>query len=264
MVNLTIGGGNFKGLAFLGALEYLHKNNLLTCLENFYGNSIGSVIGILYIIGYEPFELFNILLNINFDSFCDFKLENIDKHYSLITDKFFITLSEIFSRKESKDITVKEFCDKYSVNINIFAVSLKKRKTVTFNKLNYSNIKVLTAVQASCSIPFIFPPVNIDGEYFIDGCMKCVSGHVNQSCTSGYIIKLNVDNNEINNFSSYISEVLNTILSNEDELVTKNTICINLETKYSKKINFNDISQTDKVLLYYEGLKQAKKQFETI
>ena len=29
MVNLTIGGGNFKGISYVGALEYLYQNNMI-------------------------------------------------------------------------------------------------------------------------------------------------------------------------------------------------------------------------------------------
>ena len=43
MVNLTIGGGNFKGISYLGTLEYLHQNNLVNKIDNFYGTSVGSI-----------------------------------------------------------------------------------------------------------------------------------------------------------------------------------------------------------------------------
>ena len=40
----------------------------------------------------------------------------------------------------------------------------------------YPDLKIIKAVQASSSIPLIFPPVIINDEYFIDGCMKCIDG----------------------------------------------------------------------------------------
>ena len=53
MNDLFIGGGGYSGVLFIGALEYIHENKLLE-LKNFYGCSIGSLIGCLYIFGYTP------------------------------------------------------------------------------------------------------------------------------------------------------------------------------------------------------------------
>ena len=83
MVDLTIGGGNFKGLAFLGALEYLHSMNYLTNIENFYGCSVGSMIGILYIIGFTPRELLIELQCIDFSDFWDPNLITLNTTFSL-------------------------------------------------------------------------------------------------------------------------------------------------------------------------------------
>ena len=59
MVNLTIGGGSLRGIAFVGSLEYLYSNNYISIIDNFYGCSVGSIIGILYLIGYKPLEILN-------------------------------------------------------------------------------------------------------------------------------------------------------------------------------------------------------------
>jgi hypothetical protein len=47
MNDLFIGGGGFSGVMFVGILEYLHENQLLD-IKNFYGTSIGSLIGVLW------------------------------------------------------------------------------------------------------------------------------------------------------------------------------------------------------------------------
>ena len=165
MVNLTIGGGNFKGISYLGSLEYLHQNNLLDTLENFYGTSVGSIIGILYIIKYSPYDIFKIIMDSNLNEYWDMNFDNINKHYSLLTEHLFLKVKDIFSKKENSEITIKDFVNKYKVNINIFATNLNHRKLINFNINNYPNIPILKAVQASSSIPIIFPPVIINDEY---------------------------------------------------------------------------------------------------
>ena len=50
MINLIIGGGSIKGIAYTGALEYLYTNNLLTKIKKFYGSSVGSIIGVFFAV----------------------------------------------------------------------------------------------------------------------------------------------------------------------------------------------------------------------
>ena len=267
MVRLTIGGGNFKGIAFIGALEYLHSKNYLDYLDEFYGTSIGSVIGILYIIGYKPYEIFLEILSINLKEFWDFNINNLEQKYSFLSDKLFIKINELINKKEENiEITLNEFYKKYSININIYSVSIKQRKVVNFNKDTYPDLMLITALKASCSIPLMFPPVKIGTDYFIDGCCKCISGcYFNDiGLHSGYIIRLNDEYSEINSFTDYLFELLNCILINDEPVCTFNTLILTFKnTKYSNKVNFNDLTNSDKTYLFYEGLKQAKLFFST-
>ena len=269
MVKLTIGGGNFKGAAFIGALEYLHKQNYLDYLDEFNGTSIGSYIGIMYIIGFEPYDILLELLNINLKELWDFNLNNLQSNYCLISNKIFNTFNEIIFKKENNinNITIKELYDKYSVNINIYSVSIKLRKIIIFNKDTYPDLLLITALKASCSIPLLFPPVKIDDDYFIDGCCKNITGCYYNDCGlhSGYIIRLSDEYNNIDTFSNYIFELLNCFLLNDEQIDSKNTIILSFKnSKYRNKINFNDIDKSDIVYLYYEGLTQAKLYFQSI
>lgn len=265
MVNLTIGGGSFKGLAFLGSLEYLHSQNYLELIENFHGASIGSLIGIMYIIGYKPVELFEILLGKNFEELWDLSFQNLDRNYSLLSTSFFEYFESIFSKRENNiDITIEQFYNKYDVNINIYSVSINNRSIVNFNRNTFPELKVVTAIRASCSIPIIFPPVKINDIYYIDGCIKSIQDDNILPKDRGYIIRLNQSYDEIDSFTGYISEIVKCILINNEIKTTKNTLDIELNSGYSNKISFNDITESDKIQLFYEGLIQAKTRFETI
>ena len=262
MVNLTIGGGASKGFAFLGALEYLYKNNLLNNIKNFYGTSVGSILIILYIVGYKPFEIFEELLELDFSQFNSLDIEHLQTKYSLLTNAVFLKINKIFSKKENVDITIQEFNKKYEVNINIYATSLQSRQCINLNEENFAKVKILTALQASCSIPILFPPVNINGELYIDGCLKNIDG-INNS--EGYIIKSNNNYKKINNFSDYLLQLLNCTLQNCQEINTKKTICIDLDNVILKsKLNFLDIENSDKIILFYEGLAQTEKTIKNI
>ena len=262
MVNLTIGGGNFKGISYVGALEYLYQNDLIKNIENFYGSSVGTIIGILYIIGYTPIEIFNILLNLNLQDYWDFSFNNIENSFSLISDSLFKKIKEIFEKKENSNITFLEFYNKYNVKLNLFATSLTQRKNICFNIETHPNINVFKVLQASCSIPLIFPPININDEYYIDGCMKSISGIPKDIILNDenihFVIKGDYLYKKINSFIEYITEVINCSLQNEEDFNTEYTILIKTSEEYATKYNFNDVKLNDKIKLFYIGLSQAK------
>ena len=266
MVNLTIGGGNFKGIGYLGALEYLYKNDLVNNIENYYGNSVGSIIGIFFCTNVKPIDILKIILELDFKKYWNVDIYNIDKNFSILDNSIFKKISEIYSQYEDPNITFINFYNKYKINLNIISTSLKSRKNVIFNKDNYPDLKILKAVEASCAIPFIFPPVIINNEYFIDGCMKCVDGIINDIIDKNdihFVIKGDYRKiNKINTFTQYIGEVVNSVLQSYDIIDTEYTISIKPDEKYQNKYNFNDISYSDKLKIYYNGLIIAKNKFE--
>jgi predicted acylesterase/phospholipase RssA len=76
MEDLFIGGGGYSGIMFIGVLEYLHENNLLD-IKNFYGCSIGSLIGILYLSGYTPKEILSKFMDINLKDIVKYDFNNL-------------------------------------------------------------------------------------------------------------------------------------------------------------------------------------------
>ena len=49
---------------------------------------------------------------------------------------------------------------------------------------------------------------------------------------------------------------------NNKKIYTKNTLEIKINNKYANKISFNDISYSDRIEMFYDGLKQASVFFE--
>jgi predicted acylesterase/phospholipase RssA len=52
------------------------------------------------------------------------------------------------------------------------AVDLDTGKAVTFGGPGFDHIPISKAVQASAALPGLFPPVKIDGHYYVDGALK--------------------------------------------------------------------------------------------
>jgi predicted patatin/cPLA2 family phospholipase len=253
--DLCIGGGSIKGLSFLGALEFISKNKKLE-INNFYGCSIGSVIGIFYILGMEPLEMLNCILDIDLKDYWDFSIDKITKSYSMISDKIFDVFKKEFKKYVDENITFQEFYDKFKVNINITSVSLKTRDTTTFSYKTTPEIHVFDAIKASCSIPIMFPPTNINGQLYIDGCSKNMSGCSDEYIDGYTIILKQVTEVEINDVYSFSSELMRTLTGNKTPK-SKYTIIIDNE---KSMMDFSKIDYNAKIKLYHHGLKSAKQQ----
>ena len=270
MVNLSIGGGSFKGIAFVGVLEYLHKNKLIENLENLYGTSAGSIIGFLYLIGYEPFEIFKIIMSIDLGEYCNLDLTNVSTNYSILNDGLFIRLREIIKEKVNENITFEQLYIKTKISFNVFVTSLDSRNMECLNHQLHPNLEVMTAVKASSAIPLVFPPVFINDQYYVDGCLKSFSG-INKKIIENdiknnkvhFIIKLKdaSKNSSFKSLSEYIVSILNCSLTNDKINYTKYTINLDLE-KFNTKFNFNDIKSSDKILIYKLGIIQARETFK--
>jgi predicted acylesterase/phospholipase RssA len=54
----------------------------------------------------------------------------------------------------------------------LVATDLDTGETVAFGSEGHDDIPVSRAVQASCALPGLYPPVEIDGRYFVDGVLR--------------------------------------------------------------------------------------------
>ncbi len=54
----------------------------------------------------------------------------------------------------------------------VVAVDLDTGESVQFGAPGYDHVPISRAVQASSALPGLYPPVNIDGRYFVDGALR--------------------------------------------------------------------------------------------
>ena len=189
MNDLFIGGGGYSGFHFIGALEYIHQKNLLD-LKNFYGTSIGALIGTLYVSGTEPKSMINMFQKIKLEDIVKYEFTNIQN--GLLDDSLLDTLVSFVTDKYKADINLYEFSKITKVNINIYATNVTKNEYTCLSNETNPEVKLKDALKASMSIPFLFKPVEINGEIYIDGCCKNLYGSPPKEIfIRGYSIILN-------------------------------------------------------------------------
>lgn len=175
-INIIFQGGGIKGLSYVGVLRYLEENNYK--IKYIAGTSVGAIIGSLVAVGYDSYDLENIINQINEDVFLYKKKGN-----NIIKDKGLYSLDrlEILLEKLFLDKGKRVFGDiKVGNNYKIIMISTSlnfKRIFVLPHDLKLININpdtfpIAKAVIMSASIPLFYEPVKINKYTFYDGGMS--------------------------------------------------------------------------------------------
>lgn len=151
---LVLGGGGAKGLAHVGVLEELEAAKIP--IDLIVGCSAGSIVGALYCDCPCTEHLKETLLELNPTVLVDMDLWNA--RYGLCQGK---TLRR-FLKNNLDAATFEEL----KLPFFLVATDLYSSELVTIG-----GGPLVPAVEASCSIPFIFVPVNLHGRAFVDGGM---------------------------------------------------------------------------------------------
>ena len=64
------------------------------------------------------------------------------------------------------------------------------------------------------------------------------------------------------NLSGYLREIFFTVIQTDEMENNKNTITLRLPESFLSKLDFGNITNNDKIELFYIGLKQAAEVFE--
>lgn len=166
--NLVLAGGGAKNLFIIGLLQKININDV----SNYAGVSSGSIVIYLLSIGYTPFEIEQLAIELDLTSFMgEPSIENILLLKSITNlDNLKVVLQTLTNYKFKKDsITFQELYTKTNKIIHIGVTSLTNTNFTIFNYENYPNVNIIDAILASCSLPGIFPPYKINNSYYCDG-----------------------------------------------------------------------------------------------
>jgi len=253
MNDLFIGGGGYSGFHFIGALEYIHQKNLLD-LKNFYGTSIGALIGTLYISGTEPKSMINMFQKIKLEDIVKYEFTNIQN--GLLDDSLLDTLVSFVTDKYKADINLYEFSKITKVNIHIYATNVTKNEYTCLSNETNPEVKLKDALKASMSIPFLFKPVEINSEIYIDGCCKNLYGSPPKEIfIRGYSIILN------NKSDGYLFQVMCSVFTREPP---RSTFLIKIENEVDANVYLNLDKMRSKFIIdmYRNGIYTSRKYLE--
>lgn len=149
-VGLALSGGGARGFAHLGVFKALEEAGVKVDMIS--GASAGSVAAAFYAYGYKPEETLEIFENTNI-------LKLVWPAFS-VTGLLNIQKTESVYQKYLKEDSFEEA----KIPIYISTTNLNSGKAEMFNSGSLRQ-----AVMASCCIPFIFDPVKIGDDHYVDG-----------------------------------------------------------------------------------------------
>ena len=268
---LIISGGGMKGYSALGAVSKLKELEIIDEPDVYCGTSVGSSLCFLLSIGYSSEDIFSILHDIDSEMLIKYNIDAIfnDSYLGIASLDAFISVITILTKKKniSRKITFKKLFNKFKKELIITGVSVNDAKLYYFNHINTPDMEIITAIKISCSIPFIFKPVEYDNKVWIDG-----------GCFNNYPIDYFIDKLEdvigisledeetfiesFNDVTSYISQVFKCIIKGINfgkyDKFKKNTIKIEVFSKY----NFFDITKEEKKVLYNHGYNTVNEYYK--
>lgn len=155
-VGLALGGGAAFGLAHIGVLKVLERENIP--IDMIAGTSMGAFIGALWASGLHSSQLENIFMEFN---------NNRRKTYSLLLD-FSIHKMSIAKGNKIRKFLERHLGDKtfkdVKLPLRVVACSITKRQEVVF-----SEGRLVDAIMASIAIPGVFAPTRMKDDLIIDG-----------------------------------------------------------------------------------------------
>ncbi len=149
-IGVALSGGAARGIAHIAVLETLEQEGIP--LHAIAGTSAGSIIGALYCAGMTLSEIKRLLLNAKWKDVLKFT----SPRQGLVS-------SEGIYRFMDDILPVKKFS---SLPIPFAAVATDLH---TGEKISITTGSIARAVQASCSLPIIFTPTEINKRVLVDG-----------------------------------------------------------------------------------------------
>lgn len=192
-LGLALGSGGFRGMAHIGVIKVLEKNNIP--IRYVSGSSIGSVIGMLHVLGYTGGNMEKLALDFINNPPFRLVLDPLQFFCSIL--KIFLRRTGLISDSPLGIISGKRVCNylyefvgekrfnELAKPLVITATDLKTGEAVAFvpdgfvltqhslgDTVCFYNRRIIDALRASISIPGIFEPFNYEGRKLIDGGVK--------------------------------------------------------------------------------------------
>lgn len=149
-IGIALGGGGSRGFVHLGVLKALEEKGITPDVIS--GVSAGSIVGVFIAAGMSPEKVMELMKE---NKFTDYAKVNMPVNGLLNLDNLKKNLEEYLPVNRFSDLELP------------FHVAVSNLNSGEIEYLQQG--KLISAIQASSSIPVLFSPVDIDGNSYADG-----------------------------------------------------------------------------------------------
>lgn len=152
-VGIALGGGFARGIAHVGVLKVLEEEGIpIQCIA---GTSVGALIGAMYCSGLSIVELEEAAHKVRFTTFARWTLSR----YGFATNDRMVSFLK-------RILKVKTF-EELRIPLGVTATEFSSGEGAVFRSGS-----LIDPVRASCAYPGMFLPVNVGGQWFVDGMLS--------------------------------------------------------------------------------------------
>lgn len=149
-LGLALSGGGARGFAHIGVFKLLEECGLRP--DVIVGTSAGALMGTLYADGYSPKEIMSLFTGHEFSKFASIQIPKMGLFDSSRFHKF---IRQVIRAKRFEELQIP---------VIVMTTDLDRGKAHAFTTGEIPDV-----ITASCSVPIMFNPVNINGTHFVDG-----------------------------------------------------------------------------------------------
>ena len=270
---LCFSGGGAKAVAIAGIFKKLEELQNETKIEmnikEISGVSAGSILGLVYILGYTSDEIKTEIMDKKFEDFKDIKYTNFFTNYGIESGKYIVIwIESLITRKGfDKDITFKQLYEKNKIIFKVLATNLNKYKYTCFDYINTPDVKITQAIRFSISIPFYFCAERYENDIHVDGALidnypiKLYKENLSNVLGVKFINYGEMEHHnveyKINTLDSFIYNVIYCFLIGKEKETTmhneykKHTIYVYTDDKRSFNFMLTNQEKTDLITLGY-------------
>jgi len=274
---MVISGGAAKVLSVIGILRYLEEHDAVKNIRNIVGTSAGALMSLFITLGYNSYEIESFLTKVfSNDDVTRLDIDEIFKcieTYGIFSGDIInkITSAAIYTKFKKKDITFIDLAKLSGKNLIVCVANLTKEKAEYYSVDTVPNLSIVTAIRASCSLPFVFTPCVIEEDIVVDGGLYdpfpigYFKDHMLKDILGINILCKNYQNtNTFLNYARFLLTSLIQKMNTNTDTKDKNVVTLVLEESewfniFEMKIH---ITQTDIQEAIKYGHDVMEKQFK--
>ena len=266
---VVFGPGVMGFYSLSGACDALYDREVAQHIDRVSGSSAGSIAAFLFAAMSVKPSVKNVIFE-DMTEYTKFNIVDLTTSWGGIVHwKKFLTL--VMNKMGfNPSMTMKEFYNMTKIDLHISAFNLHRARTIYFSHLTHPDLSIVDAMAASSAVPFVFAPVTIEGELYVDAAALekyPLSPFLGMRPEDVLIVALG-DNlirpseEGITNFVEFSHRVFTTfsssLLNTETYDNFPNKVIIDTD------INLGNLSMTrdEKIALYVLGFEQICSKFE--